>query len=115
MQLRIKKDTRFKDKVCAKQIHGKFPYKLYLQVKGNCLYGQYIVVVSNKQLDGSGKIDSVIIQLVDKISMRAEQDILTNNVGSRPNSINGDIMKYSVNQVNILNVGDAKMHVFIPA
>ena len=39
-------------------IHGEFPYKLYLEIIGTNVYGRYIVVVSNKEfkLQGNNKI-----------------------------------------------------------
>ena len=42
MELIIKQDKSIQGKVLANKIHGKFPYKLYLEMIGNSIYGDYI-------------------------------------------------------------------------
>ena len=42
-------------KVTVGSIHGKFPFKKYLQVIGTNLYGEYIVIVSNHQICGESE------------------------------------------------------------
>jgi len=96
MQIKIEKDKTYKDKVNYKTIHGKFPYKLYLEIKGSCNYGRYIVVVSNKPITG-----------VDSISIKAES----------PEQINSEFMKdrYSnlkVREIDIFKLNDNPVHVF---
>jgi hypothetical protein len=43
--------TKIKEElVTLTEIHGSYPYKLYLEITGSNTFGRYIVVVSNKQI-----------------------------------------------------------------
>lgn len=109
MVLNIVRDPLYKDKVLAMSIHGKHPYKLYLEVKGNSNIGRYIVVVSNEQLNKNGKVDSISIKL--NTSRKQLKNINTTVV--KPNtSTNGYFVTYKVKESSILEIGDTPILVY---
>ena len=109
MVLNIVRDQLYKDKVLATNIHGKYPYKLYLEVKGNSNIGRYIVVVSDEQLNKDEKIDSISIKL--DTSKKQLKNINTTVV--KPNtSTNGYFVTYKVKESNILEIGDTPILVY---
>lgn len=112
MEIIIKKDTGLKEKVTANKIHGKFPYKTYLQLFGNSTYGDYIAVISNRPIQPN--LDTVVIQLKDKLSMGTKNSIRMNVQGNRPNSIDGSAERYKVKEVSVLDVGTTPLLVFRP-
>lgn len=114
MTLRIIKDKTYNKKVLASEIHGKYPYKLYLEIKGNTNIGRYIVVVSNKELN-SEDIDKITIQLDNsKVSIIKR---LSGN-GEQPNSRPGILseeyreVSYKVKEASILQVNNIELMVF---
>lgn len=109
MNLYIKEKKDISEKVIAKSIHGKYPYKIYLEIKGNSKYGKYIVIVSNADLKNNQSVDSICIKLdnVNKKKRRISGDIV------RPNAINGENSAlYKVREVNIIEIGDTPILVF---
>ncbi len=109
MNLYIKEKKDISEKVIAKSIHGKYPYKIYLEIKGSSKYGKYIVIVSDIDLKNNQSVDSICIKLdnVNKKKRRASGDIV------RPNAINGESSAlYKVKEVNIIEVGDTPIIVF---
>ena len=90
-------------------IHGKHPYKLYLEVKGNSNIGKYIVIISNKQLNKDEKIDSVSIKLdaANKQLKNANTAIIKPNM-----SLNGYHVTYKVKESTILEIGDTPILVY---
>lgn len=116
MELIVRKDKNIQGKVLASRIHGKFPYKVYLQMIGNSVYGEYIAIISNQEIKtGNSKIDTVIIQLEDKMSADTQRLIRTNAQGMRPNTVDNKAAKYKVKEVNILDIGKTPLMVFRPA
>lgn len=109
MVLSIERDPLYKDKVLAMDIHGKHPYKLYLEVKGNSNIGKYIVIISNKQLNKDEKIDSVSIKLdaANKQLKNANTAIIKPNM-----SLNGYHVTYKVRESTILEIGDTPILVY---
>lgn len=105
MDLKIRKDKRFNEPVGINFIHGKFPYKLYFRMRGNYLYGKYIVVVSSNEIKATGRINRVLIETAKKADNISTN---TNNINSiaavRPNEdVNGYII-YAVDPVNVVDV-----------
>lgn len=112
MELIIKKDTVLKDKVLPNRIHGKFPYKTYLQMLGNCSYGDYIAIISNTPIPTG--LNQVIVQLGEKLSMETLHSIRMNIQGNRPNAIDSNAERYRVKEVSVLDVGNTPLLVFRP-
>ena len=109
MVLNITRDVSYKDKVSAMSIHGKCPYKLYLEVKGNSKIGRYIVVISNSQINKKQAIDSISIRLDN--SVRQSRSINTNIV--KPNTTSdGYFITYKVKEISVLDVGDTPILVY---
>lgn len=109
MVLNIIRDPLYKDKVLAMDIHGKHPYKLYLEVKGNSNIGRYIVVVSDEQLNKNEKIDGISIKL--NTSKKQLKNI--NNTVVKPNtSTNGYFVTYKVKESSILEIGNTPILVY---
>ena len=111
MNIVIKRDKEY-DTVKATDIHGKYPYKLYLEIIGNSNIGRYIVIVSNKILNEIEPIDEITIQLVDKVST-ANKAARILRQGNRPNMVGNDyFIKYKVKEKSILDVGNNPIMVF---
>lgn len=109
MVLNIIRDESYKDKVSAISIHGKHPYKLYLEVKGNSNIGRYIVVIGNNQIDEKDKVDSISIKL--NSNKRNVKNINTNIV--KPNTTtDGYFVTYKVRESSILEVGNTPILVY---
>lgn len=107
MTIDIKRDTNFDKKVRAGMIHGKFPYKMYLEILGVSLIGKYIVVVGDKPL-GNGLVDSVLIQTTDK-EIKEDQSV---SKFAKPNMEGNYHIRYSVKEMNVLDVPDVPLVVF---
>ena len=101
MQIKIEEHASYKEKVPYTAVHGKFPYKLYLEVKGNCKYGRYIVVVSNKELKD---VDSIQIKVNSKQSVDALQQI---NVVKQK-----DFIVFNAKQVTMFDIINTPLYVF---
>jgi len=107
MNILIKRKEDIDGKIKVKNIHGDYPYKLYLEIKGNNKYGQYIMVVSNEDLHGKEPITSVCIKIKDKVKKKNNNGIV------RPHSVNGeDSIYYNVREINFLDVQNEEMIVF---
>jgi len=108
MNIFIKRKEDIEDKVNVTSLHGKFPYKIYLEIKGNNKYGQYIMIVSNKDLHGKEPISSVCVEIKGVNKKKR-----TNNGIVKPNSINGEnSIYYNVREVNFIDVQNESMFVF---
>lgn len=106
MTITIKRDTRWNKKVKVGMIHGRYPYKMYLEVEGNSKIGNYIVVVGNEPL-GNGLVNSVIIQTTNDTVEDTDKNF------NKPNMIGKYHIKYTVIEVSPLDVPlDEKMIVF---
>lgn len=107
MQIKIKKDKRYKNKVTPNEIHGKYPYKLYLETMGNCVYGRYIAVISNRQLNKNGKVDSILVDVSDRVNKnkRVQSNVM-------PNTVSANIERYKVKEISILGIETTPMLVF---
>ena len=111
MNIKIIRDKNY-DTVSAPEIHGKYPYKLYLEIIGNSNIGRYIVVVSNQLLKDDEQIDEITIQLVDKVSTTNRLAKVIRQ-GNRPNIVGNEyFIKYRVKESSILDVGNNKLMVF---
>ena len=111
MNLKIIRDKNY-DTVSAPDIHGKYPYKLYLEIIGNSNIGRYIVVVSGKPLNEEEPVDEITVQLVDKVST-ANRMAKVIRQGNRPNMVGNDyFLKYRVKERSILDVGNAQIQVY---
>lgn len=111
MNIDIERDKSFKTKIKAKDIHGLYPYKLYLEIKGNSKLGKYIVVVSDTQLNSKDKIDEIVIHL-ENAAIKSNNYI--NQQVSRPNMVDANKVKYKVRERNIIDVDDNYLIVFKP-
>lgn len=103
MQIKIEEHASYKEKVPYTAIHGKFPYKLYLEVKGNCKYGRYIVVVSDTELKD---VESIQIKVNSKQSMDNLQQV---NVVKQK-----DFIIFNAKQVPVFDVVNIPLYVFKP-
>lgn len=113
MTLKIIRDKQY-NTVIASQIHGRYPYKLYLEIKGNSNIGRYIVVVSDRPLNSDEAVDEIIVQLVDKVSHNNKSASIIRQ-GNRPNMVGNEYyLKYKVKETSILNVKDSPLMVFKP-
>lgn len=106
----ISRDKKYKEKVYAKDIHGKYPYKLYLELKGNTVLGKYIVVIDEKPISKND-------ELVSEINIHRQQKFANNKYRdeqiSRPAIASDDaIIHYNVKEVTILEVSDTPIFVF---
>lgn len=110
MQLKVKKSKKYINKVVPNDIHGLYPYKLYLEINGNSMYGKYIVIISNNQLNKAGKVDSIMVELSNDIKVPDKQTSVI-----RPNLTANGTPVYSVKEVSILDVGNVPVQVFEPA
>lgn len=111
MTIKIVKDEKYENKVKPQNIHGLYPYKLYLEVLGNSNIGKYIVVVSDKQLNKKGEVDEIVIKIKNehKRRKRSENNIIQPNILN-----NGYGLRYRVKEVSILNVGNTEIDVYKP-
>lgn len=111
MTIKIVKDEKYENKVKPQSIHGLYPYKLYLKILGNSNIGEYIVVVSDKQLNKRGEVDEIIIKIKNekKQRKRSENNIVQPNILS-----NGYGLRYRVKETSILEVGNTKIDVYKP-
>lgn len=102
MQLKIEQNSLYSDKVLYNVIHGKHPYKTYLEIIGNCRYGRYIAIVSNTKLDN---IDSILVK-INKTELEGYERM--------NNMLNKNFLTYRVKEVDIFTVGDTPLTVFKP-
>jgi hypothetical protein len=113
MKLEIIKNNNYLRPVSTKEIHGKFPYKIYLEIRGNTKIGRHIVIVSNNQLQFKEDIDSIVVQLVDELGHR--EKVKQSQQSNKPNILgDGYMLAYKVKEVDVLKVGDEKVEVYIP-
>lgn len=107
MDLKVRKDKRFKEPVTLSFIHGKFPYKLYFRMRGNYIYGRYIVVVSNSEIKIDGRVNKVLIENKDK-QKRATSGNGASSTKPAISAIkpNEDVGGYSICAVDMVNVAD---------
>lgn len=107
MGIKIMRHSGFKDKVLPSTIHGKYPYKAYLEIRGNSNFGSHIIVISKDDISKCG---------LDEISIRVSGRATTKNKTSevvKPNtSNNGFYINYKVKELNILDIQDVAMYVF---
>lgn len=118
MTLKIIKDKTYNKKVLSSEIHGKYPYKLYLEIKGNTNIGRYIVVVSDKQLNATESIDEITIQLNNsKISiLKRINNSTENQQNNRPGILSKECkeVSYKVKEANVLQLDNIELMVFKP-
>lgn len=112
MEIRIIQSSDYKEPVNYKAIHGKYPYKLYLEVKGNNRYGKYIAIISDKPIkQNDNEIESVVIQLIEKLPdnrfIKKQQQITT-----KPNFKSIYELTFKVKEHSVLDVEKEKMFVF---
>lgn len=109
MILNIERDKEYADKVQSVSIHGKYPYKTYLEILGNSIIGRYIVIVSNKQI----KKDSIIDEISVKLSDNKFRKRNTNSNIVKPNTaVDGYFVRYKVKEINILDIGETPIFVY---
>lgn len=67
--MNIMRNKEFTQRVSPSEIHGSFPYKLYLEVYGTNLFGKYIVIASDEEIDieGNGEIRLRFTDTDDKV------------------------------------------------
>ena len=109
MEIRIIQSKKFDKSVGYKEIHGKFPYKAYLEIIGNRKYGKTIAVISDKPISPTGEgVDSIIIQLVDKIPRLSS----TKTISTKPNILSQYELRFKTKEYSVLDVANEKMLVF---
>lgn len=109
MKINIIKDNRYNDKEIPKNIHGKYPYKYYLEIRGNSNIGRYIAVISDKNLCiNKEDIDEISI----KIKEEKKRKLNSNNI-VKPNMIGNSLyITYKVREVSILDVQNIPMEIY---
>lgn len=114
MTLNIKPDKEHTTQVRAMDIHGKYPYKLYLEIRGNTNIGRFIVVISDKQLNKTEKVEDILIQVKEQESTSFfKRKAQAQN--TKPGMIGDGIFKrYRVRETSILQVGEEPIFVFRP-
>lgn len=111
MLLNIEKDKKHTDKVIPMSIHGKYPYKMYLEILGNSSIGRYIVIVSEKEISKNDKVDSISIRISNNSKYKARANY--NSTIVKPNtSSDGYMIRYRVKEINILEVGETPIFVY---
>jgi hypothetical protein len=116
MKLDIIKSNRHRDAVNTKDIHGKYPYKLYLEIRGNTSIGRYLVVVSTVQLDAREAVDQIVIHMADEKGniQKASRKNQENPIVKPNMSGNMYMLTYKVREVDVLKVGNEKLQVYMP-
>lgn len=110
MVLDLIRDKNYNSKVIASDIHGKHPYKLYLELLGNSNIGRYIVVVSNQPLNKGKTVDEISIKL-DKTEGQIK-NVNTSVIKPNTSTVNGYYVTYRVKESNILEVGNTPILVY---
>lgn len=97
-------------KVSISEVHGKYPYKLYLEIRGNSNIGRYIVVVSNSQLNKKEAVDEIKIKINNgSVQKKKKQQIV------KPNMMgDGFYTQYKVREVSVLDIGNVPILVYTP-
>lgn len=114
MTLSIKPDKEHTTQVKAMDIHGKYPYKLYLEIRGNTNIGRFIVVISDRQLNKEEKVEDILVQVKEQESTSFFKR-RTQAQNAKPGMIGDGIFKrYKVRETNILQVGNEPVYVFRP-
>lgn len=106
MGIKIKRHEKYKDKIIATSIHGIYPYKAYLEIRGNSNFGKQIVVISSKQIPSSD-LQEISVRL-DK----AESNKNKTNIVKPNTSNNGYYVNYKVREISILDVESIPIYVF---
>lgn len=119
MTLKIIRDSTYSSPMLAKDIHGKYPYKLYLEIRGNTYIGRYIVVVSNRQLNKDVIIDEIVVQLKETEQNNNKRRLLSKKPNDngiiRPNMLNGSFINtYKVSEKSIIDVCNVPLTVYKP-
>jgi hypothetical protein len=116
MKLEIIKSNKYKEPVGIKDVHGKYPYKLYLEIRGNTTIGRYLVVVSETQLGVKDVIDQIVIHVADSAgNIQKAKRTSQNPTIVKPNmSGNMYMLSYKVREVDVLKVGKEMIWVYIP-
>ena len=102
MQLKVVRDPAYNTKMHYKQIHGKFPYKTYLELKGNSKYGRFIAVVSDSKIED-----------ITEIAIKIEDNNRT-AIDSMTNAIRKDYLIYKVKEINVLELETTPIFIFKP-
>lgn len=111
MGMEIKRDKRYKHPIKGADIHGKYAYKLYLEILGNSNIGRYIVVVGKEPLtNGKQQVNEINVQLADKIKQYKDYTEKSNLI--KPNMINQYYVKYRVREKSILDLMNEPLFVF---
>ena len=104
MRIIIKKHSDFNDRVVPKDIHGKYPYKLYLRINEEQMgiIDKYVLILSKEKICNVDEIEIKDEIITDKNKgFFAKYNTQTNN-----NKI------YSVTESSILEVADIPMYVY---
>lgn len=112
MTINITRDKRFRKAALASSIHGKHPYKIYLEILGNSNIGRYIVVISNKILNEKEPVNEILVQLTDKVDQY--RDYIEKSNIAKPNMINQYFVRYRVREKSIIDLEDKRLLVFKP-
>lgn len=102
MTLKIIQDMQYPNPVNLIDIHGKYPYKTYLEIKGNSRFGKFVAIVGDKPLKD---ITNIIINIKDRAKISH-----TNTV--RPNHSSLYEIRYKVKEVNAVGLENETMYVF---
>ena len=107
MGIKVMRHEGFKDKVLPSTIHGKYPYKAYLEIRGNSNFGSHLVVISKDDISKSG-LDEISIRVKGKSASKSK----TSEVIKPNTSNNGFYINYKVREISILDIQDVAMYVF---
>lgn len=107
MKIRLKRCESYSNKVHTFDVHGAFPYKTYLMIKGISKVGKYIVVVGSTKLEDIDKV-AIRLDIDDKPKSKYKgkiSDII------KPNNDEHSLV-YDVTEVSIMDVGDNEIEVY---
>lgn len=105
MEIFIKQDKTVTEQK-ASEIHGNYPYKLYLEIAGTDKLGRFIAVVSNSDFDFKDKVDKISIKEKEKSKVLDDKILKPNMI------LNGSYITYMVKEVSILDIRDEKMNIY---
>lgn len=102
----IKRVVEYDKPMPIPEIHGKYPFKLYLEMIGTNKYGRYIVIVSKQLVDFVGEYTKVRIiddnNLVDSDKkLKTKRGTLAGN-GLLARMMLSKNVQYTVKKVNML-------------
>lgn len=103
--MNIKRHEKYSEPVNIQDVHGEFPYKLYVEVIGTNAYGRYIVIVSSTPFEINDnetvKLHFVGGEMGIKKQIRTRSGTITGNGAIAKRAISSYV-EYKGKQVNMV-------------